>query len=253
MDPHLKTVLTYTRAVELGVAEAPLPIMQYEAYRTLMQRLGKTFNTVSADERREWQRLANAASRAKRKLKADDRLPAYYTQRQMLRDMGADPDTVVEPAKQIAEAQAAEDTANKLATAPAAELERMLAALPHWRRHRVGERSADAVAGRRELRDRQIELEMYLTQARVRERKAKRVHDKQMAAAQSQAARLSSRGAHEEALRARAAVRAMQSWGERALEDLLVIERLGRPMPRAARHPRGHVPLHLRAHHPATA
>lgn len=241
----LKTVLSYAGMCAAGEPEDHLALMRLSAFRRHLREQG---GHRSSTDTVIMSRLANNAQQAKRTMQRNPHLGAYYAQRAMLRAMGGDPDSLQKPdLRRIRHqlqlpAQAPAETHDQ-------KLERLASRPLHdVAGHRFGERGVDVRTERQELRAENFETLQARKELAAKKRELERL-----------AAKLDKPDALErlppetvqDARRARIALLRQRSWSERALDDMVLIERMGRKLPQASRHPLAHIPVHLRPHHPA--
>lgn len=248
MDENLKTVLTLDNLLRDGVPEAPLPIMQFNALKEMLPR----FAAQTPTQRRTYNAAANAASRAKKQLTPE--WENYYFQRNMVRQLGGDPSTVVPPgAKQTTQVET-----------PEARRERLLSMdLRRCKRpsdHRRGDRSVEAQEERDALWQDQHDARALQKERASADKRDARVRAKRLEQLERELSRHGPETAHHpevvglrnEVVSARGRAQRAKPWVERVLDDLLACARNGRPAPRCLLHRRIDLPLHMRPHHPSS-
>lgn len=260
MNDSVKTVLTaldtatvYVPAFEYllqeGIPEMPLPMMQF-AY---IKRALPPYTQHSPAQRRQYAAAAAAASRARKAQYSTPGWQGYWAQRAMYRSMGADPNT----------AQVPTDVAPERRPETPEEREQRLLKLdlkgPTPTYHRRGDRSKEAQEERALMWKEWAEAKTLQAAAALEQRRRELADKAELRGLEKELAKLErtvpddpmTETHRREVRRAQARARYSLSWPERAVEDELTIMRLGREVPRAARHPLAGTPMHYRPHHPS--
>jgi hypothetical protein len=251
--PHLAHHFTYAAMAAAGVAEAPAAEMRLQMFRHLVA-CGFIDGTSDAATRLH-DSLQTQTYAARRRVRGSLRLAAYYESRQAYRDTGRDPNTVPNPwSRNWKEHHARELEARRPPTPQQKEAAlRELAARtpPEWRLYKPGQRDDETLFERRQMRMEATEILLARREVdRIDREKAKEVE--KLAASLKWEPGIDADIRSPEAMRADA-VSQVQAWRElswsvRVMRDFEMIERLGRPTPRAARHRLASVPPWQRPH-----
>lgn len=222
----------YANQIRMGVPESHPSIMAYACYKRVFNDrvprpgLAAVRNTLSV-----------AASLAK--LRACPARQLEYDRRAALRSMYSDldPDTLAQTIENSAPASLAATQAAAVETPQ----ERRARLLAHPPAHPSMVVFSEDSAGRLARRVHKREYSDWCSWQREATRETA-TRTRQLGLVVSEPAPVAN------SLAARGAARAALPWTQRRVEDLATIVALGRPVPRAQRHPLGHVLLPLRPH-----